>query len=381
MNKKNLIIIVVLMLISGLLIYYLYLKPEAFQNIHNANIKNNHTNTIETFFGASPAATQPITTTSSSTSPSVVVPVISNNQLQPSFTCPPVGNNTSLSIISKTYGIGFNMYPVSTQSNNTYLIEHIPIVYNNTLGSMYAVSVDGLLTIQQRNEQDTSQWWIITKLSNMQTDTYVIKPSNSAKLATPSALQYENGSLALRPYTEPGFPGQQWIMSSTKITRGVPVLNFNPASMFTTEFDPYSTSNSITSSSLDQHNTQQVSEVVSAIKSNIQQYLKQNSINDTVQQMSASSLGNKELPLNINLNLGKSTLSKFADITGSTTKSDVLSLLDKYENPNTYSQDSTNKPLYATTDLQTVLQSNTSCSPLNLSDYTSNRVSSCNCKL
>ena len=30
MNKRNMIIIILLMLVSGLLIYYLYLKPEAF---------------------------------------------------------------------------------------------------------------------------------------------------------------------------------------------------------------------------------------------------------------------------------------------------------------------------------------------------------------
>ena len=35
MDKKNLIIIAVLMLISGLIIYYLYLKPEKFSLASN----------------------------------------------------------------------------------------------------------------------------------------------------------------------------------------------------------------------------------------------------------------------------------------------------------------------------------------------------------
>ena len=91
------------------------------------------------------------------------------------------------------------------------------------------------------------------------------------------------------------------------------------------------------------------------------------------------------MPLNINLNLGGgstsgiaggSTLSAFANIDGSTTPNDILSLLNKYENI-TGTNDT--QYLYSTYDLQSAL--NSECPSLNINDYTSNRVSTCNCKL
>jgi hypothetical protein len=266
---------------------------------------------------------------------------------------------------------------------NLFLIEHIPVVYNNTLGSMYAISSDGQLTIKLRNDQDPTQWWVLTPKTDSNSRYYVITPFTQN--TTEMALQYENGNLALRPYTSPGFESQKWVTSSNKVTRGIPVLNYNPASMFTPEFDPYSSSNNVTSSSLSQQNSQQVSEVMNAVKANIQQYLAQiGSTQNSVPPVSSSSLGNKDMPLNINLNLGGSTsgisggstLSAFANIDGSTTPNDILSLLNKYENI-TGTDDT--QYLYSSYDLQSAL--NSRCPPLNLNDYTSNRVSTCNCKL
>lgn len=328
-HKKKLAIIVLLMLITGLIIYYMYLKPESFID----------------------------------TSPSC-----------PQITTAPI----PVSIVSRFFGIGFNIYPVN---NNLYMIEHIPVIYNNTLGSMYALSSEGQLTIKLRNEQDASQWWSLTSKTDT-TPYYIITPFNQSNSL---ALQYENGNLALRPYNEPGFESQKWITSTTKITRGIPVLNYNPASMFTPEFDPYSTTTSTTSSSLAQQNSQQVNDVISTIKANIQQYLNQISNKNSAAGTSTSILGNKDQPLNINLNLGGSnkalggsTLSAFANLDGATTGADVLSLLDKYESVN---NSNTNQSLYSTMDLQNALQSNNGCSNINISEFTSNRVPSCNCKL
>lgn len=349
MHKKNLPIIVLLMIITGLLIYYLYMKPENFET-----------------------TTQGITTT------------------QPQVTCTQVTTPPlPLSIVSRYFGIGFNVYPANNtnqsvlptnmRNTNLFLIEHIPVVHNNTLGSMYAISTDGQLTIKLRNDQDPTQWWILTSKSDSSSTYYTIIPFTQN--TTEMALQYENGNLALRPYTSPGFESQKWITSSNKVTRGIPVLNYNPASMFTPEFDPYSSSNNLTSSSLSQQNSQQVSEVMNSIKANIQQYLKQiGSTQDSVPPVSASSLGNKEMPLNINLNLGGggSTLSAFANIDGSTTPNDILSLLNKYENT-TGANDT--EYLYSTSNLQSALDKNGGCESLNIGDYTSNRVSTCNCKL
>ena len=299
--------------------------------------------------------------------------------------------------MSKIYGIGFNNYPISTNTNNTYLIEHIPVTYNNTLGSMYAISADGLLTIQLRNEKEQKQWWTISKLnvSSIQTqpDIYIIKPftdsnNSSSDNLIMRALHYEAGKLSLLPYTDPGYPGHQWLFSYKIITRGIPVLNYNPASMFTNEFDPYSTSSSINTSSIDTQNSNQVTEVMEILKKNIQAYLSQSGTStgsgtDSVKQISASSLGSKAAPISINVNFDNNDtqqVSKFDNITGSITNSDVLRLLDKYDN--IISPNIQNSLLYTSTDLQTALQSNKSCTPLNLNDYTSKRVSSCNgCKL
>lgn len=349
---KHLAVIVFLMLITGLLIYYLYLKPEPFNN-----------------------TTQPIVTT---TQPIVTTPQI---------TCPQPVAESPLSIISRYFGIGFNIYPANNTNQATtptnittslFLIEHIPILHNSTLGSMYAISSDGQLTIKLRNDQDATQWWSLVKKTDSNSLYYIVIPYTLSNATPQSALQYENGNLALRPYNTSGFESQKWITSTNKITRGIPVLNYNPASMFTPEFDPYSSTNTVTSSGLAQQNDKQVADVVSAIKTNIQQYLNQIGANQNVPKITTSSLGNKDMPLSINLNLGTggSTLSSFANIDGTTTSADILSLLDKYENISS----PTNSMLYSTSDLQSALNNN-GCSSFNIKDYTSNRVSSCNCKL
>ena len=469
MDKKNLIIIAVLMLISGLIIYYLYLKPEKFSlasnytkkytsdtsggsttvgslsstnleacatNCDNSSsckgfvvdktsgmcilkdnmlnipiaVTNNSQNSFADVYTKNPVvatsttvAGATSTTVAGATSTTVAGATTSTvagatTSTRPSITCPPVTNNNNpLSIISKIYGIGFNIYPISTNTNNTYLIEHIPVTYNNTLGSMYAISADGLLTIQLRNENEKKQWWTISKLnvSSIQTqpDIYIIKPftdsnNSSSDNLIMRALHYEAGKLSLLPYTDPGYPGHQWLFSYKIITRGIPVLNYNPASMFTTEFDPYSTSSSINTSSIDTQNSNQVTEVMEILKKNIQAYLSQSGTStgsgtDSVKQISASSLGSKAAPISINVNFDNNDtqqVSKFDNITGSITNSDVLRLLDKYDN--IISPNIQNSLLYTSTDLQTALQSNKSCTPLNLNDYTSKRVSSCNgCKL
>lgn len=366
MNKKNLIIIFLLMLVSGLLIYYLYMKPENFDNITtpNTTIQNSNMTTI------------------------------------PQITCPQATSTLlPLSIFSRYFGIGFNIYPanntnqVSLPANitntNLFLIEHIPVVYNNTLGSMYAISTDGQLTIKLRNEQDPTQWWVLTTNTDTTSQYYTIMPYTLMNTTPQYALQYENGNLSLRPYNAPGFESQKWITSSIKVTRGIPVLNYSPASMFTPEFDPYSSTTTVTPSTLTQQNNQQVSDVLSAVKANIQQYLAQIGATQNIPQVTASSLGNKQMPLNINLNLGNldsktnipggSTLSSFANIDGKTSSSDILSLLDRYETKT--GSNSSNQSLYTTNDLQNTLNMNNGCSSLNIADYTSNRVSSCNCKL
>ena len=267
---------------------------------------------------------------------------------------------------------------------------------------MYSISSDGSLTIKTKNLSDPTQWWIMTELKDTDKSIYVVMTPNGIPNI---ALQYANGSLSIRPYTFPGFEGQKWLKSTTLVTRGIPVLNYSPASMFTTEFDPYSTT---TSNNLSDANSQQVNDVINAVKSGIQQYLLKN---DNNSQMTSSSLGKKSMPLSVNLNLGgggggsggsgltndsggssgfadvggdssnsnsNQGISFFNNVTGSTSNADILSILDKYESNSSIGSNTQ----YSSNDLQNQLNtSSNGCKLVNINDYTSNRVSTCNCKI
>jgi hypothetical protein len=99
------------MLVSGLLIYYLYLKPIPFTTEH---------------INAEPFLV-PTTTAGPTIPPNC-----------PQATVPTLPT----SILSRYFGIGFNIYPASNNKQlgisnrdnvNIFLIEHIPIIYNGTL--------------------------------------------------------------------------------------------------------------------------------------------------------------------------------------------------------------------------------------------------------
>jgi len=356
------------MLVSGLLIYYLYLKPEAFANT---------------------TPLQNTTTVANSTLPQTTTTIPSG--------CPTLPPPIPVAVLSRYFGVGFNIYPAngtssasinaaigSSNSNTMFLIEHIPVVYNGSVGSMYAVS-NGQLTIKLRNDLDPEQWWVFNKASDSSSTYYYITPYNMVNATPQLALQYENGNLSIRPQNT-SFESQKWIFSNTPVTRGIPVLNYGPASLFTPEFNPFTSNNISSTASVSQSNNQQVSDVINFIKTNIQQYLATVGAtpSGTVPAVSASSLGNKDMPLNINVNLGSGTStgtsskSAFDNITGSTTSADILSLLNKYETSQTIPA---SNQLFSGTDLTTALQTNQSCTSLNIGDYTSNRVSTCNCKL
>ena len=73
-----------------------------------------------------------------------------------------------------------------------------------------------------------------------------------------------------------------------------------------------------------------------------------------------------------------SSVSGFANVNGSTTSEDVLSLLDKYNSSKTLN----NNMLYSSNDLLNQISTNSQgCKTFNINDYTDKRVSSCNCKL
>ena len=348
-KKTNLTLILILMVITGFIIYFMYLKPESF------------------------TTTEPATT---------LAPITTFNACEAQAT--PI---VPAAIVSRYFGVGFNIYSVnnpvlkSSSLTNVFLIEHIPITSTGTAGGMYAITSDGSFTIKIKNFDDSSQWWNMLTLTDSTNNTkyYIMQSFTNNNIA----LQYENGNLSVRPYKAPGFESQKWLTSTVKITRGIPVLNVSPASMFTTEFDPYSSSYSTSTNNLTDANNKQVSDVVNAVKSGIQQYLAQMESTQPT-QVSASSLGNKDMPLSVNLNLNGSRLSgvsNFDNVTGSTSNSDILSILDKYEANSSNNNNNNNNALYTTNDLQNQLNTYQGCKLLNVNDYTSNRVSTCNCKL
>jgi len=398
-HKMNYIIILFLMIITGFIIYYMYLKPESFDCITNPSdpscIATNTTNSSTNNYC--------LDTVSNPSDPQCISNYCSNNPTDPDCiaafknlilqnttktTIPQsLPNNAILnSIISRHFGIGFNVYSVisSLTANNTlYLIEHIPITYDGVSGGCYSISSDGLFTIKIRNNDDSTQWWSINDLKDNVTNTIyeIVQPFTNTNVA----LQYANGSLSITPYMQPGFESQKWIKSKNTVARGIPVLNVNPASMFTTEFDPYSTSTSV-STSLSDANNVQVNNVINSVQTGIQSYL--NKINPNTQL--SSTLGNKNMPLSVNLNLNGATsldglsptpttngISYFDNVTGSTSSDDILSILDKYTSNTNNSQTT-----YNNNSLENQLnQSNHGCKLFNINDYTSNRVSTCNCKL
>jgi hypothetical protein len=364
-DKINSLIIFLLMIVTGFIIYYIYLKPEPFDCITNPNdplckVTNNayDTESLKQY-------------------------------------CSTVNTTPSISsIISRYFGVGFNVYPVqSSLSTQLYLIEHIPIRQDGVAGGCYSLSTDGFLTIKIKNNDDPTQWWSITELTDPNDDsTYeVVQPYNNNNMA----LQYANGSISINPFTDPGYESQKWLKSQSTVSRGIPVLNVSPASMFTTEFDPYSSNNSIPNNLSDSNNIQ-VNNVLNAIKTGFQQYLSKVNPNS---QITSSSLGNKNMPLSVNLNLNPSGsssasgsvtgsdtdstkgISFFDNVTGSTSESDMLSILDKYD-PNSNNNSNNSQTLYTNNSLQKQLDTTRNgCKLFNINDYMSNRVSTCNCKL
>jgi hypothetical protein len=400
-TKMNLTIILILMLITGFIIYFMYLKPEHFLDETTA------TNGSTTATDGSTTATGGSTTATGGSTTATVTAGKTTATSRPVITCPEPKPPAPVAIVSRYFGVGFNIYPASTTSSvtkldSTYLIEHIPITTTGVAGGMYSMSSDGTLTIKLKNVSDPTQWWNMTEFKDPSDNSeYVVMvPNGIPKIA----LQYANGSLSIRPYTSPGFEGQKWLKSETLVTRGIPVLNYSPASLFTTEFDPYSTSTSMSGNNLSDANTKQVTDVITAVKAGIQQYLTQANNAQNNGQMTSSSLGNKSNPLSVNLDLGRSSssggsggsgggsvdtsdsgnsekgISFFDNVTGSTSNSDILSILDRYE-ANSSSSTGSNT-IYSTNDLQDRLNtSKNGCKLVDIDDYTPNRVSTCNCKI
>ena len=344
-ESQCMILCFVLMLLTGLVYYYLYLHPEQFLV----------SSTITTPY-CECAATQPIFN----------------------------------SIISKFSGIGINVTQVTLQTGNNqqlYLINTIPINTKSVTGSVYAVDNSNYLTTVIQNMNDSNQYWTITPTTDSRGILVnIVSPYIQKVSGIQFALQYESGNLALRPLDE-SFESQHWLTSTTKFNVGIPIIAVNPASIYTPEFAQTGnfTPGSGVSTSLDSQNNQQVNNVINLIQAGVQQYMTQlNNTTNGTGNTSSSSLGNSGNPLNINVDLsgGVKSLSHFTDISNSTGGSalDVIGLLNQYEqeqNPINYDD----YKLYRKGDLESALQGVSALSSPDPRDYISKTISTCNCKM
>ena len=379
MDKKDniyLTIVFLLMLISGLIIYFMYLKPK--EGFFTTTVGETTTTAGETTTTAGETTTTVgettttagTTTTTTGTTTTTAGATTTTNPLckQPDIPA------AFKSIMSRYFGIGFNIEYFEQQ--DAYLINHIPTISNGTLGGCYAITSDNLLTIRLKNRFDNTQLWKMTEKTDTISKYYIVQPKDNTNFS----LQYENGNLALRPYNSTSsFESQKWLLTNTEITRSIPVLNYSPGSLFTSEFDPYSTPAQY-SSSLTEQNTQQVNDVLNSVKAGLQQYLGQLDNKNQTTQVSSSSLGQKDTPLNINLNLSpkNNQVSSFADIGELST--DMTDIMNRYGTTST-NQVSNSTQLYKKSDLENEINKSQGCKLFNINDYTSSRVASCNCKL
>ena len=315
-NNLN-IIIFILMICTGFIFYFLYMK----------NIDNFDT------------STQPETTTTqgeTTTTQGETTPIFT--QLDIDKLCNSKVTTSYKSIMSRYFGVGFNIEYI--ENKDAYLINHIPTTSTGTLQGNYAISNDNMLTIRLKNSIDYTQLWKIIEKTDTISKYYIVQPFEKDNFA----LQYESGNLALRPYnSNNNFENQKWMLNNTTITRGVPVLNYSPGSLFTTEFDPYSTPNTY-SNNITEQNSQQINDVISNIKTGVQQYLGQldNKYQTEKVYSSSSSLGHQDTPLNINLNLNSKKKNSFTNVNNNNNNNNIKDINYLYTNKQNMSVTNTN---------------------------------------
>jgi hypothetical protein len=295
------------------------------------------------------------------------------------------------SIISKYSGIGINIKSVTPEISNLsteqqlYQIESIPVYKTDILGGVYAVSDDNTLTIVIQNKNDINQLWILHEITDAQNNTvYIVKPYLQKVSGVEFALQYENGTLSYRPF-DINFQSQQWILSTSTFNKGIPILSYNPLSIYTAEFNPNAVvSGNSNINNLDNQNTRQVNDVLNLVKQGVQQYMSQlSTTTNNTGNISSSSIGNESNPLNINLSIAKNNQESFIDVTNTPTPtSSVIDLLNKYEAATT-PFDKSDYTLYKLTDLEGLLKNTTSrySSNLDPDEWVYKSIGSCNCQL
>lgn len=348
---KHLIVVVVILCVIAAIVYM------------------NHSSDTKESFVDTPTP-DPNATVAPSPTPTVTCPVITPDW----WAVSPIK-----SIISKYSGISVNVIPAdfpdysggNIDSNYQVMIESA-----NTAIPKGALSVanTGVFSKSVIDKADTNQLWKIKRITsvddlktlsgnptmnvtNMNYPYYLIVSLNTLTATTVRVLQYENGTLSVRPLGD--YISQQWDISAVNVTPGIPILNNNQLSNFSPEYVDGGVANS--AAMLNSSNNQQIMASLNQILG----YIQANGINQTpTQSVFGSSANAASTPLTVNVRLGANvnravtgSVSSFAD----TSPSALLKKFDEAAVGN----------LLGTTGTATPQSINGLCTTPNMSDYVS----------
>jgi hypothetical protein len=283
------------------------------------------------------------------------------------------------SIISKYSGIGINVTPAdfpnysggNVDSNYQVMVESA----NTSIpkGAL-AVSNTGVFSKSLINNLDTNQLWKLKKITSVDdlktligNPTMIVSPVNnpyfvvvalnSLTTAPVRALQYENGTLSVRPLGD--YVAQQWDLSPVNVTPGIPILNNNQLSSFSPEYVDGGVENSVAMANASKNN-----ELMSKLNQ-ILGFVQATGINQAPTQsvFGSTSTNAASTPLTINVKLG-SNVGRAVTSTSKFASTDPASLLKQYD-------DAQMGKLLGTTSTAAPSALGGLCTTPNMSDYVS----------
>lgn len=298
---------------------------------------------------------------------------------------PPIWYDTMpvQSIISQYSGMVMNVEAITGATTGSLSSNYYVIINIGTTGVL-SVNPDGTFSKEIKNKDNLKVQWKINKI-NSAADFQTLKggttpnptPANNPKYTYPYyvvvsqyndsltklALQYENGSISVRPLDD--YTTQQWQISKFPVAVVPANLlgNANPASNFGSG---YSNSTANSTEMLNAANN-------SAIKATLDQILSYVQANNINAQPSQSVFGSSNSPLTVNVRLGANTgrivsgnsATSVGAFDDTPPNSDVRKLLKEFDNQKLGG-------LLGTTNSSTTTQAfNGLCTTPNMSDYIS----------
>lgn len=298
------------------------------------------------------------TTSSSKINESFVLPADTPTPSPDGTTLPPCQPQTPIptnwwsmspvkSIVSKYSGIGINVTPANfpnysggdSTSNYQVMVESA-----NTSIPKGALSVsnNGVFSKSLINSSDNSQLWQIKQITStdylkqlignptmtvspVNNPYFVVVSLNSLTTAPVRALQYENGTLSVRPLGD--YVSQQWDLSPINVTPGIPILNNNQLSSFSPEYVDGGVANSVAMANASKNNE------IMATLNQILGFVQSTGINQAPTQsvFGSTATNAASTPLTINVKLG-SNVGRAVTSSAGFASTDPVSLLKQYDN-------------------------------------------------